>query len=1472
MSRDALIVGISHYQYLNDLGAAAHDAEAVAHCLHKHSDFKIKRLPEAIADGNPKVATSAAVSVADLEKELENLFLPDGKEAPETALFYFSGHGMRIGSRLKRGYLATSDTNPQANNRGLSLQWLRDLLQESPVRQQLVWLDCCNSGEFFDCSAANPRDTIGKRRCFITASRSFEAAYEDLQNPLQSSFTRTLLAGLDPNRAPDGKVTSASLVAHIERKMPRDAIQSPTANKTGEGDILITWTNDPQGQVEALREHRHVPRQEEKLPSNYVPRPVAFSAVKMMLMQEASAEASTLVVSAIYGLGGIGKSVLASALAADTDIKERFPDGTLWITLGHNPDLLPMLGSWIRALGDYNYQPLTPGEASSHLRTLLYDRQMLLVVDDVWHAHHLEPFRVGGQGSCVLVTTRGTPIGGAQKYDLDVMTEEQAMELLTKQQATPLSPEDKQQAAVFASRVGYLPLALELSSAQIEEGFTWRELLSDYDAEVERLEILDRGEKSPSLSDENRRKDSLTACFNLSLKSLTPEQQQYFAWLGVLPEDADLSRRMAKTLWQLSERQAGNVLKAFRIRGLLKGEHPAYRIHDLMHDLAVQLLERPSEPQDTDSPAGLGLDRPTAHRQLLEQYQQQTQDRGWHTLKDDGYIHNTLTWHMQQAQQPEQIHQLLQETNDSGRNGWYTTCDQMGKLALFASDLARAWQLSRDDDRPLAQILPQQLRYACIRASLNSLADNIPASMVSGLLKAKIWQPAQALAYAQQTYEPWQRAKYLIALSPYVSKALLPEIFSVIETIHLVAYRSRVLATLSLKFTSLWPKTIVSINEIQDIVGRQNRWREHGFTCQSVALTEISTHIPAQYLPEILKIAREIQSDADRTVALIALLDRLPELFEEVLEMARVLQDKYYRALALTRLSNHSKKLVKEALTAIEEVSEEYDKVCLLRDLAAYLPEELLEKALAVIQDIEIEEHRSIALCGLSNYLSKSLWEKALSIARGIKDKHFQVKALSSLSQHMPNLSKESLMLIRRIESENERAWALMELLENSPEKSLGDALDITRGIRDSYRRARLLSQLSKHMPELHQEALVVIRKIQHSFLRSVALDSVSKNLPESLWEKALLSTRDIQDELDLVRGLTLLLRSLPELLPDTLILVQGLQDNYSRACGLGALSEHQIELAEETLMLIREIYPEYMRSWVLNSVAPYMPENLHIEALRIVQEIQSESTQREALSILSKHLPDILLEEAIRIAWAIQDDYERAYALGSLSEHRPELYQEVIMITKGLKKEYQQVRILKILVKHLPDILLEEALRIAWAIQDDYERACALGSLSVRQPDLYGEVVTIIKEIQDSQSLCTLLEFTLNEHIPEKLWEEILATALEVQIESERAWALQSIVKYVSVKLLPKVQIIINNFPHSKYQADILSSLLPRLAKEGMLLADVSNAITTLANRSRQQLIYDFVNLYDHIISLTSKKTYIDSLKVMREVYEQWP
>ena len=98
----------------------------------------------------------------------------------------------------------------------------------------------------------------------------------------------------------------------------------------------------------ASRSHR-VPIQVPPLPQYFVSRDEVAEPILEDLFAEDSQSPGILVVSAIHGLGSIGKSTLAAYLAHREDVQKRFPDGILWATLGQDPDVLKLLAGWIRA-------------------------------------------------------------------------------------------------------------------------------------------------------------------------------------------------------------------------------------------------------------------------------------------------------------------------------------------------------------------------------------------------------------------------------------------------------------------------------------------------------------------------------------------------------------------------------------------------------------------------------------------------------------------------------------------------------------------------------------------------------------------------------------------------------------------------------------------------------------------------------------------------------------------------------------------------------------------------------------------------------------------------------------------------------------------------------------------------------------------------------------------------------------------
>jgi histidine ammonia-lyase len=1145
------------------------------------------------------------------------------------------------------------------------------------------------------------------------------------------------------------------------------------------------------------------------LPPFFVKRPTQQKKLKTMLL----AEQNTLVVSAVYGLGGIGKSVVATALAHDDDVQSRFVDGILWVTLGQEPDILPLLSGWIQALGDHNYKPTTTDAASMHLRTLLYGQQVLLVVDDVWNPDHAEPFRVGDAGSCVLVTTREAKIRKATRYDLGVMSPPQAQTLLEGAVPKALSTEQRQKAQEIAKAVGYLPLALELVAVQIEEGVSWEELLDDLCGEIAKVESLDRLTSRDEPDEAKRRDDSLEACFNLSLKGLTPEQLEQFAWLGILPEDISVSAQMVANLWQLTPKQAGAVLRTLRGKALLlegvntpEGK-PTYRMHDLMHDRAVQLLAAPSEPQGPDKLTGLGLMKAQAHQQLLERYRSQTTDGQWHTLKDDSYIHSRLSWHFAQAERPDWLHELLQETDSGGKNGWYEACDRLGQTANFVTDVGRAWTLAAQayETQPTESIV-LQWRYALITTTLNSLAQNIPPELIARFVRTQFWSPAQGLAYVCQAQQSYQRAAGIEALAQFLPQALFDEALETARNLQDESYRASALSALAPHLPeSLFDEALETARNLQDESYRAS------------ALSALAPHLPESLFDEALETARNLQDESYRASALSALAPHLPEsLFDEALETARNLQAESYRASALSALAPHlPESLFDEALETARNLQDEYSRAWALSALAPHGPESLFDEALETARNLQAESSRARALSALAPHLPESLFDEALETARNLQDEYYRAWALSALAPHGPeSLFDEALETARNLQDESSRARALSALAPHLPESLFDEALETARNLQDEYSRARALSALAPHGPEsLFDEALETARNLQDESYRARALSALAPHLPESLFDEALETARNLQDESSRARALSALAPHLPEsLFDEALETARNLQDESYRASALSALAPHLPEsLFDEALETARNLQDESYRARALSALAPHLPESLFDEALETARNLQDESSRARALSALAPHLPESLFDEALETARNLQDESYRASALSALAPHLPEsLFDEALETARNLQDESYRARALSALAPHLPESLFDEALETARNLQDESYRARALSALAPHLPEsLFDEALETARNLQDESYRARALS-ALAPHLPESLFDEALETARNLQDESYRARALSALAPHGPESLFDEALETARNLQDEYSRAWALSALAP--------------------------------------------------------------
>jgi len=250
MNRDALVVGINRYPFLKEsptskalhLENPARDAEAIASQLEKYGKdekaWSVRRLPEVNQDSQLKVGIDTVVKENELYGKISELFSPKTYPVPDVALLFFAGHGLRQERDGKtEGFLASSDASPRKEKWGISLTWLREQLLNSPVKKQIIWLDCCHSGELLNfLTSAELKDWLyGGDRCLIAACRGDREAYGVEK---QGVLTRVLLKALDPMQQPEGKwIGSGTVTESIELELETNPMlkrQIPLCRNFGE--------------------------------------------------------------------------------------------------------------------------------------------------------------------------------------------------------------------------------------------------------------------------------------------------------------------------------------------------------------------------------------------------------------------------------------------------------------------------------------------------------------------------------------------------------------------------------------------------------------------------------------------------------------------------------------------------------------------------------------------------------------------------------------------------------------------------------------------------------------------------------------------------------------------------------------------------------------------------------------------------------------------------------------------------------------------------------------------------------------------------------------------------------------------------------------------------------------------------------------------------------------------------------------
>ena len=414
-------------------------------------------------------------------------------------------------------------------------------------------------------------------------------------------------------------------------------------------DLLVTKLRQPLPPVGMLVA---VP----ELPPTYRAQPERLKALRDMLLLDLQGPVVVTGARArvgVHGMGGIGKSVMANAVAHDPWVRRAFGDNIYWIRFGQAPNVEAQQRWLAKELGDAGeFQGVEPGK--ERLRVLLADRAILLILDDVWERASADAFNVIGPRGRILLTTRDSDLVTAlsdrgTQYRVELPTEMEAIALLaTAAEADPAAL--PAEAHEIVTRTGRLPLALALCGGMVrgEEGIAWRQVrdaLRDHD-----LEFLSA--RHPS---EEQHQNAWVA-MDVSLRVLPPEQQQRFAELAVFFQGRQVPEAAVATLWghtaQLAPRDAAKLLADFARRSLVQkvrtpdGASARITLHDLLYLFTAGILER----RDGSLKAG--------QRILLDAYRPKCR-AGWASGPDDGYFLQTLVEHLIAAERSEEACELL---------------------------------------------------------------------------------------------------------------------------------------------------------------------------------------------------------------------------------------------------------------------------------------------------------------------------------------------------------------------------------------------------------------------------------------------------------------------------------------------------------------------------------------------------------------------------------------------------------------------------------------------------------------------------------------------------------------------------------------------------------------------------------------------------------------------------------------------
>lgn len=324
-------------------------------------------------------------------------------------------------------------------------------------------------------------------------------------------------------------------------------------------------------------------------------------------------ERPAVVVAAVTGMGGVGKTTLA--VQVGHRLAEQFPDGQLYIDLrgfgAGDPVSVPeALAHLLRGLGTAPDDcPADVDDAVARYRSVLAGQRVLVLIDNARDVAQVGPLLPGTAGCAVVVTSRRalSSLPGAHQLRLGQLTADEGLDLLRSLAGRARVDAEPAAAREVVDACGGLPLAIRIAGSRLAGRGRWpvshlAQRLADERERLDELEIDDRSVRA-SLAVSVRTLVS-------SADTLDVEAARTFALLSLV-DGTEISLVAAARLCDLTEPRAERLLERLADAHLLESLEPtSYRFHDLARAYAREFAAG-SLPAE---------ERSVALRRLLELY------------------------------------------------------------------------------------------------------------------------------------------------------------------------------------------------------------------------------------------------------------------------------------------------------------------------------------------------------------------------------------------------------------------------------------------------------------------------------------------------------------------------------------------------------------------------------------------------------------------------------------------------------------------------------------------------------------------------------------------------------------------------------------------------------------------------------------------------------------------------------------